>query len=160
MKITRFEDLECWQEAREVVNRIYRVCGVEGFNRDYSLTDQIKRASVSAMANIAEGFSRRSNREFIRFLFIAKSSAAELQSHLYVALDRGYITKQQFDELYLEIDKIQRQLSSFIKYLGSTLDSTRPRERDKPNKLDKPNKPDKLNEPNKPDKLDELDKRS
>jgi four helix bundle protein len=126
MKITRFEDLECWQEAREVVNRVYRVCGVEAFNRDYSLIDQIRRASVSAMANIAEGFSRRGNREFIQFLFVAKSSAAELQSHLYVALDREYITKQQFEELYSETDKIQRQLSNFIKYLGSTLKSVRP----------------------------------
>jgi four helix bundle protein len=92
MKTTRFEDLECWQEARRVVDRVYRICSVEAFNRDYSLTDQIRRASVSAMANIAEGFSRRGNKEFIQFLFIAKSSAAELQSHLYVALDREYIT--------------------------------------------------------------------
>lgn len=123
MKVDRFEDLECWQEAREIVNRVYRVCCVEAFNRDYSLIDQIRKTSVSAMANIAEGFSRRGNKEFIQFLFIAKSSAAELQSHLYVALDREYITRQQFEELYSEIDKNQRQLSNFIRYLKSTLKS-------------------------------------
>ncbi len=73
------------------------------------------------MANIAEGFSRRGNREFIQFLFISKSSAAELQSHLYVSLDQGYIEKAEFEQLYEKADKIQRQLSSLIKYLDSTL---------------------------------------
>jgi len=73
------------------------------------------------MANIAEGFSRRGNREFIQFLFISKASAAELQSHLYVSRDQGYIDKSEFAELYEKADKVQRQLSSFIKYLASTL---------------------------------------
>ena len=73
------------------------------------------------MANIAEGFSRKGNKEFIQFLFISKSSAAELQSHLYIALDQGYINRSQFDELYEQIDKVQRQLSNFIKYLNSIL---------------------------------------
>ena len=73
------------------------------------------------MANIAEGYSRRGNREFIQFLFISKASAAELQSHLYVSLDQGYIDKVEFEELYEKADKVQRQLSSFIKYLDSTL---------------------------------------
>jgi four helix bundle protein len=67
MKITRFEDIECWQEARKIVNRVYRVCSVDGFKRDYSLIDQIKRAAISIMANIAEGFSRKGNKEFINF---------------------------------------------------------------------------------------------
>jgi four helix bundle protein len=69
----------------------------------------------------AEGFSRRGNKEFIQFLFIAKASAAELQSHLYIALDQGYVEKAKFDELYGELDKIQRQISNFIKYLNSTI---------------------------------------
>ena len=73
------------------------------------------------MANIAEGFSRKGNKEFIQFLFIAKSSAAELQSHLYIAVDQGYLEKDQFDELYKELDKVQRKISNFIKYLASTL---------------------------------------
>ena len=121
MKITRFEDIEAWKEARDIVNSVYRVCRADGFKKDYSLTDQVKRAAISIMANIAEGFSRKGNKEFIQFLFIAKSSAAELQSHLYVALDEHYINKDTFNELYQNADKIQRQLSNFIKYLSSTL---------------------------------------
>jgi four helix bundle protein len=121
MKITRFEDLDCWQEARNIVNRAYRVCRSDDFRKDYSLVDQVKRAAISIMANIVEGFSRRGNKEFIQFLFIAKSSAAELQSHLYIALDQGYLDKVRFDELYGDVEKIQRQISSFIKYLNSTL---------------------------------------
>lgn len=121
MKLSRFEDLERWQEARRIVDRVYRVCSASGFRRDFSLVDQTKRAAISIMANIAEGFSRRGNKEFLQFLFIAKSSAAELQSHFYVALDQGYLTKSEFDELYEESDKVQRQISNFIKYLNSTL---------------------------------------
>jgi four helix bundle protein len=121
MKIIRFEDLDCWQNARDVANRIYRVCSADEFKREYSLVGQIKGAAASVMANIAEGFSRRGNKEFIQFLFVAKSSAAELQSHLYIALDQGYIDKQKFDALYGEIDKVQRQISNFIKYLNSTV---------------------------------------
>ena len=132
MKITRFEDIECWQEARKIVNRVYRVCRANAFRRDYSFIDQIKRAAISIMANIAEGFSRKGNKEFIQFLFIAKSSAAELQSHLYVALDQKYIEKSEFDDLYEIVEKVQRQISNFIKYLTSTL------KRNKPNELDKP----------------------
>ena len=73
------------------------------------------------MANIAEGFSRKGNKEFVQFLFISKASAAELQSHLYIALDQGYIERQKFQELYDEVDKVQRKVSNFIKYLNSTL---------------------------------------
>ena len=98
--ITSFEDLECWKEARVIVSRVYRVCSVSGLKKDYSLTDQVKRAAISIMANIAEGFSRRGNKEFIQFLFIAKSSAAELQSHLYIALDQNYLDKSQFERIY------------------------------------------------------------
>src|SRR4030067_974575 len=116
MKIERFEDIEAWKEARKLVNRVYGVCSVNEFKKDYSLVDQIRRAAISVMANISEGFARKGNKEFSQFLFIAKSSAAELQSHLYVALDQKYINKDTFDELYQDADKIQRQLSNFIKY--------------------------------------------
>ena len=121
MVIERFEDIEAWKEARKIVKRVYRVCSINGFKRDYSLADQMRRAAVSIMANIAEGYARNGNREFIRFLFIAKSSAAELQSHLYVAMDQGYIKEDDFKEIYQDLDKIQRMISNFIKYLKKTL---------------------------------------
>ena len=127
IKINRFEDLDCWQEARRLVNSVYSVCSVSGFKRDFGLRDQITRSAISIMANIAEGFSRKTNKEFIQFLFIAKSSAAELQSHLYIAMDQGYITKEKFTELYDHSDKIQRMISNLIKYLNSTLKHTPPK---------------------------------
>jgi four helix bundle protein len=117
MRITRFEDLDCWQEARNLVNSVYRVCRVIELKKDYSLSDQVKRAATSIMANIAEGFSRKGNKEFIQFLFISKSSAAELQSHLYVALDQGYIDQAQFDEIYEQANKTAMIISGLIKYL-------------------------------------------
>ena len=120
-KISRFEDLDCWQEARKLVNSVYRVCSVNAFKKDFSLVDQMKRSVISIMSNIAEGFSRKSNKEFIQFLFIAKSSAAELQSHLYVAVDQGYLNEDTFNELYNHTDKVQRMISNLIKYLNSTL---------------------------------------
>ncbi len=117
MKISRFEDLDCWKEARTVVSQVYKLCNGSDFRKDFSLTDQVKRAATSIMANIAEGFSRKGDKEFIQFLFIAKSSASELQSHFYVALDQKYIDQSQFEELYEKADKIQRQISNLIKYL-------------------------------------------
>jgi four helix bundle protein len=119
MKINRFEDIEIWQEARKFVNRIYKICNIGAFKKDYTLTNQVQRASISIMAKVAEGYARHTSKEFIQFLFIAKSSAAEIQSHLYIALDLGYISKECFDELYNQLDEIQRQTSGFIKYLRS-----------------------------------------
>ena len=121
MKVIRFEDLESWKDARNVVRLIYNLCRAGELKKDFSLIDQIKRAAISVMANIAEGFSRKGNKEFIQFLFIAKASAAELQNHLYIALDQNYISSQKFDGLYEEIDKVQRKISNLIKYLNSTL---------------------------------------
>jgi four helix bundle protein len=82
MKINRFEDLDCWQEARELVKKVYEVTKDGDFKRDFRLAGQIQSAAASVMANIAEGFIRRSDKEFVQFLFIAMSSAAEVQSHL------------------------------------------------------------------------------
>ena len=138
MKINRFEDLECWQEARKLVNMVYKaIRSSKSFQSDYRLKDQSTGAAVSVMGNISEGFVRRSNREFIQFLFIAMSSAAEVQSHLYVALDQQYITRRSFEEIYQQADKTSRMISGLKKYLRSG--------------LNKPNKPDKLDKPNKPD---------
>ena len=106
-----------WKASRSVVNSVYRASANETFKRDYGLRDQIQRAAVSVMSNIAEGFSRRSNREFVQFLFIAKASAAEVESQLYVALDQGYVSRDQFERLYEETDACARQLSAFITYL-------------------------------------------
>ena len=89
----------------------------KGFTGDYKFTDQIRSAAVSVMSNIAEGFSRRTTKEFGQFLFIAKGSAAEVQSQLYVALDQEYINKEKFDELYTKSDEVARLISGFIRYL-------------------------------------------
>jgi len=117
MKLTRFEDLDCWQEARKLANKVYAITRDNDFKNDLRLSGQIQAASASIMANIAEGFIRRSNREFTQFLFIAMSSAAEVQSHLYIALDQGYITKKKFDAIYEQANKTAMIISGLIKYL-------------------------------------------
>src|SRR5439155_25195316 len=117
MKISRFEDLEIWKQARELTRWVYKLTANGNFSRDYGLKDQMRRASVSIMANIAEGFSRRGDKKFTQFLFVARSSAAELQSHAYVELDQDYITDTDFKRLYESLDHISRMLSNFIKRL-------------------------------------------
>ena len=122
MKIERFEDIQAWQKARQLVNEVYKITTEnERFSKDYGLKDQLRRASVSIMSNIAEGFSRRSTNEFTQFLFIAKGSAAEAQSQLYIALDQSYIGRDKFDELYSKSDEVARLISGFIRYLLSKL---------------------------------------
>ena len=117
MKITRFEDLECWQEARILTRMVYEVTTDGPFKRDLRLSGQIQAAATSTMANIAEGFIRHSDKEFIQFLFIAMSSCAEVQSHLYVALDRSYVDNEKFEEIYSQADKTAKIISGLIKYL-------------------------------------------
>lgn len=117
MKITRFEDLECWQQARILTKAVYTATSHGAFSKDFRLSGQIQGAASSAMANIAEGFVRRSNKEFIQFLFVAMSSAAEVQSHLYVALDQRYVDQKQFDQVYAQADKTARIISGLITYL-------------------------------------------
>ena len=95
----KFEEIECWRKARELTRRIYKASGDTPFARDFSLKDQIRRASVSVMSNIAEGFERGRSSEFHQFLSIAKASCAELRSQLYVALDVGYLGEEAFDRL-------------------------------------------------------------
>ena len=121
MKIERFEDLECWQEARKLVNRVYStVRNSKNFSKDYRLAGQITGASVSSMSNIAEGFSRQSDKEFVQFLFISKSSAAEVQSEAYVALDQEYIERREFTEIYDLAENTSKLCSGLIKYLRSS----------------------------------------
>jgi len=117
MKISRFENLDCWQEARTLSKMVYAATHGAMFKKDLRLSGQLQAASASIMANIAEGFIRHSDREFIQFLFIAMSSAAEVQSHLYIALDQGYIEQGSFDELYEQANKTAMLISGLIKYL-------------------------------------------
>jgi four helix bundle protein len=120
MKISRFEDLECWQEARKLVRMVYEATKTAQFRKDLRLVGQIQAAATSTMANSAEGFVRHSDKEFIQFLFIAMSSAAEVQSHLYVALDQTYIDETLFQQIYDQADKTGKVISGLIKYLRSS----------------------------------------
>ena len=118
MRIERFEDIKAWQEARVLVRVVYDATKSDkDFAGEYRFRDQIRGAALSVMSNIAEGFSRRTTKEFSQFLFIARGSAAEVQSQLYVALDQGYVKKDTFDELYAKSDEVARLISGFIRYL-------------------------------------------
>ena len=155
MKITRFEDLKCWQEARILVNMVYEAIRKSPeFQRDYRLVGQITDAAVSSMSNIAEGFSRRSNKEFVQFLFVSKSSATEVQSEGYVATDQEYISKDVFEKIYRQAEKVSRIDSGFITYLlkkeMNFSKLNKPNKLDKLDKLKGPDKPRKLNKPGKP----------
>ena len=113
----RFEDIQAWQKARYITQQVYRISSVGEFARDFGLRDQMRRAAVSIMANIAEGHGRRTRIEFANFLNIARASAIELQSHLYIAHDLVYIDQKQFDELYSLLDELSRMTISLSKYL-------------------------------------------
>ena len=136
MKISRFEDLECWQEARKLVNMVYdAIRQSQSFQSDYRLKDQSIGAAISVMGNIPEGFVRRSNREFIQFLFISVSSAAELQSHMYVALDQRYVTRDIFDLIYQQADKTAKMISGLITYLRENEKKYQQKKQEKPKRL-------------------------
>lgn len=105
---TKFEDISVWQKSRQVAKLIYQETAKGEFSKDFDLKSQIRRAGVSIMANIAEGFGRRSDKEFANFLNIAHGSAYEVQSHLYLALDLNYIDKETFNNLYESLSEICR----------------------------------------------------
>ncbi|MBP6673374.1 MAG: four helix bundle protein [Bacteroidetes bacterium] len=117
MPIQRFEEMKVWQDSRKLSQQIYSITKSKDFIRDFGLRDQIQRASVSVMSNIAEGYERDSNRELIRFLNYSKGSVGEIRSLLYVAFDQEYITKDQFNELKDAATVISIQVANFIKYL-------------------------------------------
>ncbi len=117
MTITHFEDIEAWKLGRELTRAIYRVSKSGEFGRDFALRDQIRRAAVSITSNIAEGFERGGNREFLQALAVAKGSAGEVRSQLYVALDEGYIREAEFTELREECLRLSRVLAGFIQFL-------------------------------------------
>ncbi len=120
MLITRFEDIEVWQASRALANLIYQMTNNSRFSKDFALKDQIRRSAISIMANIAEGFGRKSKREFIQFLRYSIASAAETKSHLYLTLDLKYIGNDRFNELADRVDTITKQIKAFIRYLNET----------------------------------------
>jgi four helix bundle protein len=125
MKLTRFEDLDYWKEARKLTWQIYEAIGRNPlWQRDVGLCRQIQAASVSVMSNIAEGLVRHSDKEFVQFLFIAMSSAAEVQSHLYVAIDQKYLSQEGFDEIYAQAEKTGKIIPGLIKYLRTKTKQT------------------------------------
>ena len=108
-EIRTFEDLEAWRFSRELTKTVYSLTRQEPINRDFGLVDQIRRAATSAMTNLAEGFERGSNKDFVKFLFISRGSAGEVRSLLYVALDQGYIKEEEFNttqDLCIQTSKI------------------------------------------------------
>ncbi len=126
MKIERFEDIEAWQPveslqverlARELTRKVYRLTKKPGFAKDYGLKRQIQDAAGSSMHNIAEGFDSETNAEFIRFLRYAKRSCTEVQSELYVALDEGYISPNEFKDVYEQARRTRAAVRGFINYL-------------------------------------------
>lgn len=112
--IKRFEEIEAWQLARELSRQIYGATKNEGFKVDYGLKNQIQRSAVSIMSNVAEGFERGGNKEFVNFLTIAKGSCGEVRAQLYVALDQEYITQELFDQLFVTCTRISVMLYSLI----------------------------------------------
>lgn len=117
-KIERFEDIQAWQKARLLVNEIYSISNSGLFAKDFGLRDQIRRAAVSIMLNIAEGFARKTHKEFGQFLVIAHGSAAEVQAALYIALDQHYLSKEQFERLYQITGETSRMIMGFYQYLN------------------------------------------
>ena len=116
--IRKFEDLEIWQRSHKLCKKIYLILQYEDLAKDYKLKDQINGSSGSIMDNIAEGFDRGGNKEFKTFLSYSKGSCSELKSQLYRALDREYITQQEFDPLYEELAELSKMIASFMYYLG------------------------------------------
>ena len=116
-KIERFEDLICWREARKLAREIYTVTKSGDLARDFGLRDQLQRAAVSAMTNIAEGFSRFHRRDFVRFLDIAQSSAAEVKSLLYVVLDQDYLPAETTERLQNQTDTVVKTTKGLLRHV-------------------------------------------
>ncbi|MGC4103114.1 four helix bundle protein [Ferruginibacter sp.] len=118
--ISKFEDLDIWQLARAQANELWQIYSVGLFAKDFELKNQINGSSGSVMDNIAEGFERSGNKEFINFLIIAKASNGEVRSQLYRVSDRFYITPEKFEELKLKCESLSKKITAFIKYLKNS----------------------------------------
>jgi len=115
-----FEEIDAWKLARNLSLKGYNLSAAQPFLNDYALRDQVRRAAISISSNIAEGFEREGNKEFVQFLSIAKASTAEVRSQLYLALDLGYISNEEFEQLKLEALSVGKTLSGLIKYLKTS----------------------------------------
>ncbi len=116
----KFEDILAWQKARQSTKMVYEITAEGQFSKDFGLRDQIRRSCVSVMANIAEGYGRRSDKEFSNFLNIAHGSIAETQSHLYIALDLNYLDQNNFIKLYALLDEVSRMVMALTQHLRKT----------------------------------------
>ena len=126
MGIKCFEDLTVWKTARELTNRIYTITAHGEFSKDFGLRDQIRRAAVSVMSNISEGYERDGNQEFLQFLSLAKGSCGEVRSQLYVAMDRDYIEKKACEQLIDAFKKLSIMINNLMEYLkGSRYKGTK-----------------------------------
>jgi len=112
-----FEEIDAWQKARVLVSELYSVTDRAPFSKDFGLKDQIRRASISVLSNIAEGFERDGRKEFIQFLSVAKGSAGEVKAQLYVAMDQGYLTQSEFDKVAALVNETGRMIGGLIGYL-------------------------------------------
>ena len=117
MTVRYFEELEIWKEARRLTREIYRITKSAKFARDFGLAQQIRRAAISIMSNIAEGFERGGNQEFIQFLYIAKGSCGEVRSQVYIAYDQGYLVQIDADGLIDNFKRLSIMISNFIAYI-------------------------------------------
>ncbi len=124
----RFEDLDVWKRSRELANFIYDVSETGAFSKDYGLRDQMRRAAVSIMSNIGEGFESHTQALFVQLLARAKGSAGELRAQLYLAHDRNYLVKDDFDKALEQTEICSKQLTRFIQYLESKPNARRIRE--------------------------------
>ena len=117
MQVKNFEDLEIWKDARALTRGIYQLTRDPKFSKDFGLRDQIQRAAVSIMSNIAEGFERGGNQEFMQFLYVAKASCGEVRSQLYVALDQSYVAQKDCDDASQSLRRLAIMISNLIDYL-------------------------------------------
>ena len=150
----RFEEMHAWQSARELVRLVYTATKQTDFSRDFALRDQIRRAAISVMSNIAEGFGTGTDADFVRFLGYARRSASEAQSQLYAALDQNYISSEKFEEIRTKASITERQINALIGYLARSKREQTIKEESVPYSLDVPDETDLSDHKDLPDLLD------
>jgi four helix bundle protein len=124
-KIKNFYDLECWQLARQLVNQVYDFTKTSQFKKDFELVGQIRRSAISIMANIAEGFHRNTDKEFLKFLDYSRSSLAETLSHSFIALDQKYIDQKEFEKFQNKLNNLGKKTNHLISYLNASIKTSK-----------------------------------